>query len=152
MAKAKKTETKKESAPKKPAAAAATTKKAAAPKEPAAPAAPNPVAKKAAAKPAPAPASPLIDTSLAASDAARMLTAGLKKPAAGNAPKPQESAMFKQLKAGLNKPHSATMSNLLEKSQGPEPTKTHPQQKQVGQNQTFSADVTRSGVPRRTPG
>jgi hypothetical protein len=152
MAKAKKTETKTESAPKK---APAATKKAVAEKEHAAKAtaAPKPAVKKTAAKPAPAPASPLFDTSLAAQDAARMLTAGLKKPAtASSAPKPQESAMFKQLKAGLNKPHSATMSNLLEKSQGPEPTKTHPQQKQVGQNQTFSADVTRSGVPRRTPG
>jgi hypothetical protein len=95
----------------------------------------------------------MIDTSLAAQAAAQMLAAGLNKPApaASTAPK-QESAMFKQLKAGLNKPHSATMTNLLDKSHGPEPTKTHPQLKQVGRNQTFGADVTRSGVPRRTPG
>jgi hypothetical protein len=52
----------------------------------------------------------------------------------------------------LNKPHSTTVSNLLEKSHGPEPTKMHPHLKQVGKNQTFGADVTRSGVPRRTPG
>jgi hypothetical protein len=60
--------------------------------------------------------------------------------------------MFKQLKAGLAKPAGTTMSNLLDKSQGPELTKSHPQSKQVGQNQTYSADVTRSGVPRRNPG
>jgi hypothetical protein len=95
--------------------------------------------------------SPMIDTSLAAQAAAQMLAAGLNRPAASSTPK-QESAMFKQLKAGLNKPHTATVSNLLEKSHGPEPTKIHPQQKQVGKNQTFGADVTRSGVPRRTPG
>jgi len=98
---------------------------------------------------------PMIDTSLAAHSAAAMLVAGLKKsgPAnQSNAPK-QESAMFKQLKAGLNKPHSTTMSNLLDKSQGPEQTKSHQAfNKQVGHNQTFGADVTRSGVPRRTPG
>jgi hypothetical protein len=98
---------------------------------------------------------PMIDTSRAAHSAAAMLVAGLKKsgPAnQSNAPK-QESAMFKQLKAGLNKPHSTTMSNLLDKSQGPEQTKSHQAfNKQVGHNQTFGADVTRSGVPRRTPG
>ena len=96
----------------------------------------------------------MFDTSMAAETAAKMLVAGANKPATTgdqNAP-PQESAMFKQLKAGLNKPHSTTMSNLLEKSQGPGITKTHSNFKQVGHNQTFGADVTRSGVPRRTPG
>jgi hypothetical protein len=106
---------------------------------------------------APTPAAPLIDTSLAAQAAAQMLAAGLNKgtstaSTAGDSPARQESAMFKQLKAGLNKPHSTTMSNLLEKSHGPEPTKSHPMLKQVGRNQTYGADLTRSGVPRRTPG
>ena len=97
--------------------------------------------------------SPMINTSLAAENAARMLMGGLNRPAGKNAGAPrQESAMFKQLKAGLNKPHSTTMSNLLNKSQGPETTRSHQQFKQVGHNQTFGADVTRSGVPRRTPG
>jgi hypothetical protein len=99
---------------------------------------------------------PMIDTSLAAAAAAKMLVARPSKPAtsqqnpAGGSK--AESAMFKQLKAGLAKPHAATMSNMLEKSHGPEPAKSHPAMKQVGHNQTFSADVTRSGVPRRTPG
>jgi hypothetical protein len=101
-----------------------------------------------------APSGPmLIDTNLAAQSAARMLTAGLNRPTNTSNPPRQESASFKQLKAGLNKPHSATMSNLLEKSQGPELTKSHPQSKQIGHNQTFNnADITRSGVPRRNPG
>jgi hypothetical protein len=103
-------------------------------------------------KPAFPPGTPLIDTSLAAASAARMLTAGLNKPAGAKNPPQQESAMFKQLKAGLSKTHSTTMSNLLDKSQGPELTRSHPQSKQIGHNQTFNADVTRSGVPRRTPG
>jgi hypothetical protein len=97
---------------------------------------------------------PMIDTSFAAEAAAKMLAAGFNRPAAAgtNAQKPQESAMFKQLKAGLNKTHSTAISNILDKSHGPEPAKSHPSMKQIGQNQTFGADVTRSGVPRRTPG
>lgn len=110
--------------------------------------------KKAAPKKAPAAKSapsgmPGIDTSLAAETAARMLAAKFGK-ATGSA-KP-ESAMFRQMKENLNKPHSATVSNLLDKSHGPEPVKSHPQMKQVGHNQTFGADVTRTGVPRRNPG
>jgi hypothetical protein len=110
--------------------------------------------KAAAKKPAPITGMPMIDTSLAAENAARMLMGRFNKPSASvsGSEKPQESAMFKQLKAGLKAPHSAAMSNLLDKSHGPEPAKSHPQLKQVGQNQTFGADVTRSGVPRRTPG
>lgn len=105
-------------------------------------------AKKPAAKPA-AGSIPGIDTSLAAETAAKMLAAKFNK-SVGTA-KP-ESAMFRQMKEGLNKPHSAAMSNVLDKAQGPEPIKSHPQFKQVGHNQTHGADVTRTGVPRRTPG
>ena len=98
---------------------------------------------------------PMIDTSLAASNAARLLAGGFNKSATtGNSSgNKSESAMFKNLKAGLNKPSSTAMSNLLDKSHGPEPTKSHAGfNKQVGHNQTYGADVTRSGVPRRTPG
>jgi hypothetical protein len=98
-------------------------------------------------------AAPMIDTSLAAQNAARFLAAGFKSGAAGNSTAAQpESAMFKNLKAGVNKPASSGMSSLLDKSHGPEPVKSHPQNKQIGRNQTFGADVNRSGVPRRTPG
>lgn len=113
-----------------------------------------PAKKSAKSKPSAALDAPLIDTSLAAENAAKMLMAGLSKPqpAAGGTGAKQESAMFKQLKAGLKKPAATTMSNLLGKQHGPELTKSHANMKQVGHNQTFGADVTRSGVPRRTPG
>jgi hypothetical protein len=117
-------------------------------------AAKKPAAKKATPK-KPAPItigqSPLIDTSLAASAAARMLAAGFPSKADGGKAR-QESSMFKQLKAGLNKPHSAAMSNVLDKSNIHDATKQHQFSKQVGHNQTFGTDATRSGVPRRTPG
>jgi hypothetical protein len=59
------------------------------------------------------------------------------------------------MKQGLTKPASATMSNLLDKAGGPEQKKSHlptHASQQVGRNQTFGADVNRSGVPRRTGG
>lgn len=97
---------------------------------------------------------PLIDTSLAASSAARMLAAGLNakssKPT-GQSGKP-ESSLFKQMKSGLNKPHSATMDSLLDKTHGPGTQKTQGFQKQVAHNQTIGSDATRKSVPRRTAG
>jgi len=141
MAKAKKSETSKPAAKAEKAAPAAASK------------AKKPAPGK---KPATHPSGhPMIDTSFAASAAAKMLAAGSNKSAPtpnASATKP-ESAMFKNLKAGLNKPSSSAMSNLLEKSHGPQTTKSHTGfNKQVGHNQTYGADVTRSGVPRRTPG
>jgi hypothetical protein len=139
MAKAKKSETKKAEVKAEKPAPAAKAKKA-------------PAAKKHA---APAAGQPMIDTSLAAANAAKLLAGGFNKPASSTNPSGNktESAMFKNLKAGLNKPSSAAMSNLLDKSHGPEPTKSHTGfNKQVGHNQTYGADVNRSGVPRRTPG
>ncbi len=99
---------------------------------------------------------PLVDTNLAAQTAARMLAAGAhaKQPQQGQQATKSESSIFKQLKAGLNKPAASTMGGLLDKSSGPLQKK--PNQpfggKQVGHNQTYGADVTRSGVPRRTSG
>ena len=109
--------------------------------------------KSAKAKASAAPAtSPLVDTSLAAENAAKMLRAGLNKSAPVTGPK-SESAMFKQLKAGLNKPAGNVMDNLLDTSHGPaNPKQSHSFNKQVGHAQTFNADITRSGVPRRNPG
>ncbi len=118
-------------------------------------------AKKAVAKPATKAAStaagfPSIDTSLAAENAAKQLVAGLgkKNAAEGSGSKP-ESSMFKQLKSGLNKPSG--MSNMLDKTHGPASNSHKSNQpfggnKQVGHNQTFGADVNRTGVPRRTGG
>jgi hypothetical protein len=114
--------------------------------------------KTAAKKPMAAGGQPLVDTGLAASNAARLLAAGLPHKAAGsaggNAASP-ESAGFKNLKQNLSKPHLAGLNNLLDKS-GPADNKKSNLPfgggKQVAHNQTFGADATRSGVPRRTPG
>src|SRR3954467_12578183 len=125
----------------------------------------KPAAKKAApaAKKKSAPASgashgtPAVDTNLAAQAAARMLAAGAHSKPAQQSGQPQqknESSLFKQMKAGLNKPASSAMGGLLDKSGGPLQNKPNKPfgGKQVGHNQTFGADVTRSGVPRRTSG
>lgn len=146
MAKAKKTENKTQAstpAAKAPAAATAKTKKAA-PAKPAAAAATS---------------APLIDTSLAAENAAKLLAAGVNLkagPSAGSGSNRPESSMFKQLKSGLNKPNAAAMNHLLDKTHGPAAHKSGqpfgPGSKQVGHNQTFGADVNRTGVPRRTSG
>jgi hypothetical protein len=108
-------------------------------------------------KPSPPMTPSLIDTNLAAQSAAQMLVAGvnlrtLKGNTNPSANKPAESSMFKQLKAGANKPHSTTMSNLLDKTHGPGTPKNQPFSKQVGHNQVNPADVNRTGVPRRTSG
>ena len=119
------------------------------------PPAPKKAAKKAPAKAKDAAAQtgmPLIDTSLAAQTAARMvkhrdLLGGSR--AEGQ----QESSSFKQLKESVNKPAMHGPTSFLQN--------TAPQKKsnlpfggsnQVGRNQTFGADVNRTGVPRRTGG
>ena len=131
----------------------------------------GPTKKKAAAKPAAAPQSPgsvpLIDTSLAAQAAAQFVmnraliggaTAGGAQPAAQGQGEPQggekrESSAFKQLKAGLNKPAQGlggVLGNADPNRKGN--TGFGGGNRQVGRNQTFGADVNRSGVPRRTGG
>lgn len=116
------------------------------------PAAPKP------AKPAVPPAGPLIDTSLAAENAARMLTAR----AAGALPAEEgegdkkETALFKNLKENVAKPHASSVDSLLN-STASSASKKSAQPfisggKQVGQNQTFGADVSRRNLPRRTGG
>ena len=116
----------------------------------------KPPAKKAEMAKPPAPATPLIDTSLAAQAAAKMVAHRDVLAAAGGASADtagRESSTFKQLKQGLNKPASQGPASFLQN--------TAPQKKlnlpfagrnQVGRNQTFGADVNRTGVPRRTPG
>lgn len=97
-----------------------------------------------------------VDTNLAAQSAARLLAARVStKSVSAEAPARPESAMFRHLKDGLAKPASQTISNLLDKHGGPEQKKSSTPfgaGPQVGRNQTFGADVNRSGVPRRTGG
>lgn len=124
------------------------------------PAAPKAAAKKKSAVKAPAaPAAPMIDTGMAAETAAKMVGAKLSSTptmGGGEAGAPsKESSAFKQMKDSLNKPASTTMANFLDKSGGPGGKKSNMPfsgPKQVGRNQTFGADVNRTGVPRRTGG
>jgi hypothetical protein len=130
----KKTEKSETAAPKSPA------KKAAAPTNAAKPAKPQ----------AASFGTPMIDTSLAAAAAARMLSFNRRQ----RDEKSEGSSMVKQIKSELNKSHSNAVSNVLNKSapEGSAKPSNLPfdQKKQVGHNQTFGPDVTRTGVPRRT--
>lgn len=117
-----------------------------APKSEAAPAKKAPKAKKPAAAPA---IPPLIDTGLAAAAAARFVAN--KDVLDTGAPSSGESSSFKHLKDQVNNPNvPAFLQNIA-------PTKKfgaggHKFNQQVGRNQTFGADVNRTGVPRRTGG
>jgi hypothetical protein len=162
-----------EGAAKKATKAPATTAKAAAgDRQPAAGGAAT--KKKAPAKPAAPGGSggvPLIDTSLVAETAAKFVMnralLGNAAAAGGGTVQPDgesqggaeagengESSAVKQLKAGLNKPAAGGLSGLLGNSnvgkKGNTPFGGGNQQ--VGRNQTFGGDITRSGVPRRTGG
>ena len=99
--------------------------------------------------------SPRIDTSLAANAAAAMIAGKVGPTSSGGKSQPKkESSAFKQLKAGLNKPAGGALGGAFgvvgqqQKKSG----QNYGGGKQVGHNQTFGADVNRSGVPRRTPG
>jgi hypothetical protein len=97
-------------------------------------------------------AQPLIDTNAAANTAAALVAAKVAAGAAATAAK-KESAAFKQMKAGLNKPSAAALGGAFA-----QPNKQKKSNlpfgggKQVGHNQTFGSDAARSGVPRRTAG
>jgi hypothetical protein len=119
---------------------------------------PAPAAAKKSAASSAAPANaPKVDTTLAANTAAALIAnqaakSGGSGSAAQQSPK-KESAAFKQLKAGLNKPAAGAMGGAFGiAGQQKKSNLPHHGGKQVGRNQTFGADVNRTGVPRRTPG
>ena len=126
------------------------TDEGAVPKKPAARAGKKAVGKKAA--PAAPASSSMVDTDLAAANAARMLASRAKLGPVANTPTDQkESASFRQLKESLKKPAEQSVDNLS-KALGPQ--KTHlplSQYNQVFHNQT-QGGVGRVNVPRRTPG
>jgi hypothetical protein len=110
-------------------------------------------------KPAtPAPGGPQVDTSAAAQAAARMVSAkgtGMGGAPTGDQPHKSETSLFKQMKENLAKPHVSGVDNFLNSTGAPNARKSSlpfAAQKQVGRNQTFGADVNRTGVPRRTGG
>ena len=110
--------------------------------------------KKAAAKKKDAPAAggaaPLIDTALAAQAAARLVANRDLLNATG--PK-RESGAFKQMKENLNKPSVSGPASFLQNTAPPKKSNLpFGGRNQIGHNQTFGADVNRSGVPRRTGG
>ena len=134
---------------KKQPSAEASEKKSAAPAKAAAK---KPAAAKKSAKPTGgATDMPSIDTNLAAQSAASMVANRDKLPTAGG--EKAESASFKQFKQNLNKPAAHGPASFLQNS-APQKKSNLPfgARKQVGHNQTFGADVNRTGVPRRTGG
>jgi hypothetical protein len=106
-------------------------------------------------KPPTAPSrAPLIDPLQSAAAAAALV--GHKISPLPTATGPQtESTTFRNLKDSLTKPHSQTIGGVLDKI-APNTQKWSGGHtgagKQVGQNQTFGADVARRNVPRRTNG
>lgn len=110
----------------------------------------RPATKKQAATPAQQ-SDPLVDTSLAAANAARMLAARAKL-GAQQQPAMKESGSFKQLKQSLNRPAGSAVSAALGNAFGEQksnlPT-AHSGQQQVAHNQTQASF---KGVPRRTAG
>jgi hypothetical protein len=99
---------------------------------------------------------PLVDTNLAAEAAAKRVAAGFG-PARGTTSIPlNQSASFKQMKETLSKPAAAGLAGILDKTAGPASQRQSNTPfhggKQTGRNQTFGADVNRTGVPRRTGG
>ena len=98
-------------------------------------------------------AAPMIDTGMAAATAARRVLHHKDESAPPAAAARGESASFKQMKENLHKPAGQASPSFL---QNVVPTKKFnpsvPGRQQVGRNQTFGADVNRSGVPRRTGG
>jgi len=96
----------------------------------------------------------MINTDAAAQTAARMLiNRATKTPIDTTTGHKKESSAFKQMKDALANPHHASMDSMLN-STSTTSGQTHlpHQSNQKGHSQTYNADVTRTGVPRRTPG
>ena len=93
----------------------------------------------------------MIDTNLAANAAAALVGGKVAPQSSGGAKK--ESAAFKQLKAGLNKPSAGALGGAFATPQQQKKSRQiFGGGQQIGHNQTFGSDATRTGVPRRTPG
>ena len=95
---------------------------------------------------------PLIDTNAAANAAAALIGSKLAAASGGAAPQ-KESAAFKQLKAGLNKPSAGALGGAFAvPNKHKKSNQAFGGGKQIGQQNTRGTDATRSGVPRRTAG
>jgi hypothetical protein len=96
----------------------------------------------------PAGSAPLIDTSLAAKAAAKLVANRDMLARAGDK---RGGGSFK-LKEQLLKPATQGAGGLLQSPEAQKKFNPIPGRNQVGHNQTFGADVNRTGVPRRTGG
>lgn len=108
-------------------------------------------------KPAKAPARPatmpLIDTSLAAQAAAKMVANRDRLAQSEAGEKREGGSLIKQLKQSLEKPKVQGPGGILSNVQGTQKHNTpFGGRKQIGHNQTFGPDANRFGVPRRTGG
>jgi hypothetical protein len=107
-----------------------------------------------AAKPAAHPSGPSFDATFAIEAAAAMVGGRTSK----TTPKPvrKESLEFRMLKEEINEPGFQSLDQLLDSTDKTVSKKTQRpiehSKGQGGHNQTFGADVNRSGVPRRTGG
>ncbi len=95
-----------------------------------------------------------IDPNFAVEAAAALMSArnkGVVKPGAK-----KESLEFRLLKEGINDPGTSSIDSILDKSDTTvskrSGTPFQANRAQVGHNQTFGPDATRTGVPRRTGG
>jgi hypothetical protein len=132
MAKAKKSEESKPAAEKKPTAKKPAAKKSAAPAQPF--------------------GMPLIDTGAAAATAASMIRHKVSTDSSAGGAK-KSSAGFQAMKDSLNKSASTIVGGMLGSAGDKKNQQGHSGfSKQVGHNQTFGADVSRTSVPRRTAG
>ena len=98
----------------------------------------------------------IVDTSLAAEAAARMVAArgSGKLGTATGAAKP-ETSMFRQLKENVAKPHLAGVDTLLSNTTPPGARPANlptPGDKPAGHHQTLSTEASRRNIPRRTAG
>jgi len=110
-------------------------------------------ARKAPAKPASS-GGVVFDASRAVEEAAALIG---KKAAPAKQASRSESMEFKLLKEGISQPGLSGLDKVLDATAPATGKKSnqpfeHKGDRQVGHNQTFGADVTRSGVPRRTAG
>jgi hypothetical protein len=114
----------------------------------------SPTGSSPASKPKSAPVVPSFDATFAIEAAAAMVGGRSSK----STPKPvrKESLEFRLLKEEINEPGMLSLDQLLDKTDNTVSKRSHKplehNNRQVGHNQTFGADVNRSGVPRRTGG
>jgi hypothetical protein len=93
---------------------------------------------------------PLVDTGLAAQNAAKLLAAGLKKTGQSGSTSVPQSKLFQQIKSGQS--HASAIGGVLDKG-GSQQNKPHlPTHggNVKGHNQTFGSDASKAFVPRRT--